>query len=59
MYACMLQNEHDRTMLKGYRRVAIVEEFYDILQQIHDKESVHAGSRKTYARVRHFSSLMN
>ena len=37
--------------MQGYRRVAIVEEFYHILKQIHDKDCLHAGSRKTYARV--------
>ena len=37
--------------MKGYRWVAIVEEFYHILKQIHDKDCLHAGSRKTYARV--------
>ena len=37
--------------MKGYRRVAIVEEFYHILKQIHDKDCLHAGSRTTYARV--------
>ena len=28
-----------------------MEEFYHILKQIHDKDCLHAGSRKTYARV--------
>ena len=36
--------------MKGYRRVA-KEEFHHILKQIHDKDCLHAGSRKTYARV--------
>ena len=44
--------------MKGYRRVAIVEEFYHILKQIHDKDCLHAGSRKTYARVSSFSLLL-
>eukprot|EP00731_Ephydatia_muelleri_P037167 Em0406g2a len=39
--------------MQGYRRVAIVEEFYHILKQIHDKDCLHAGSRKTYARSSH------
>ena len=33
------------------RRVAIVEKFHHILKQIHDKDCLHACSRKTYARV--------
>ena len=37
--------------MKGYRRVAIMEEFYHILKQIRDKDCLHVGSRKTYARV--------
>ena len=44
--------------MKGYRRVAIVEEFYHILKQIHDKDCLHAGSRKTYARVSNISLLL-
>ena len=39
-----IKNVNDRTIMKGYRRVAIVEEFYHILKQIHDKDCLHAGS---------------
>ena len=35
-------------MLKGHRRVAIAEEF---LEQFHSKDCLHAGTKKTYARV--------
>ena len=45
------QNENDRTMMKGYRRVAVVEEFAEILAQVHNKDCLHAGMKKTYARV--------
>ena len=38
-------------MMQGYRRVAIVETFYNVLEQIHNKVSQHAGSKKTYAKV--------
>ena len=44
--------------MKSYRRVAIVEEFYHILKQIHDKDCLHAGSKKTYARVSSISLLL-
>eukprot|EP00731_Ephydatia_muelleri_P013631 Em0007g941a len=44
--------------MKSYRRVAIVEEFYPILKQIHDKDCLHAGSRKTYARVQSLYSYI-
>ena len=30
------QSDSDRTIMKGYRRVAIVEDYWDILEQIHD-----------------------
>eukprot|EP00731_Ephydatia_muelleri_P016918 Em0010g16a len=53
-----LWNANDRTIMKGYRRVAIVEEFYHILKQIHDKDCLHAGSRKTYARVQSLYSYI-
>lgn len=45
------QNENDRTMMRGYRRVAVVEEFSEILSQIHNKDCLHAGMKKTFARV--------
>ena len=38
-------------MVKGFGRVAIVEDFYNILQQIHNKDCLHACSKKTFARV--------
>ena len=40
-------------MMSGYRRVAVAEELFGILQQVHNKECLrlHAGMRKTYARV--------
>ncbi|KAL5471109.1 hypothetical protein EMCRGX_G029188 [Ephydatia muelleri] len=51
-------NANDRTIMKGYRRVAIVEELYHILKQIHDKDCLHAGSRKTYAKVQSLYSYI-
>ena len=47
-----VQNLNDRTMMKASRRVATVEEFYSILeQQVHSKDCLHAGSKKTFAKV--------
>ena len=43
-----MQSQNDRTMMKGYRRVAFVEEFCDILKQIHNNEGLHAGVKKTF-----------
>ena len=48
---CSLQKENDRTILRDVRRVACVEMFEEILQQVHCKDSLHAGYQKTYARV--------
>ena len=41
--------------MKGHRRVAIVKNFFEILEQVHNKDCLHAGSKKTYARVCQFS----
>ncbi|KAL5509343.1 hypothetical protein EMCRGX_G004698 [Ephydatia muelleri] len=45
------ESQNDRTLMKGYRRVAFVEEFWDILKQIHNNDGLHAGVKKTFARV--------
>ena len=40
----LLQNDNDRTIMKGHRRVvAIVEDFFEILEQVHNKGCLHAG----------------
>ena len=44
-------------MMSGYRRVAVAEEFFGILQQVHNKDCLHAGMRKIYAMVN--CSLLN
>ena len=46
-----VQNLNDRTMMKASHRVATVEEFYSILEQVHSKDCLHAGSTKTFAKV--------
>ena len=39
-----MQSQNDRTMMEEYRRVAFVEEFWDIFQkQIHNIDGLHAG----------------
>ena len=38
-------------MLKGHRKVAIAEEFLEILEQVHSIDCLQAGTKKTYARV--------
>ena len=37
--------------MKGHRKVAVVEDFFTILKQVHDADCLHAGSKKTYAQV--------
>ena len=37
--------------MKGIRWVAIVEDYWDIISQIHSKDCLHAGIRKTFARI--------
>ena len=50
MIKAYMQVKNDRTMMKNYRRVAIVEEFWNILKQIHDRDCIHAGIKKTFSR---------
>ena len=38
--------------MRNYRRVAIVEDFWSILEQAHNRDCVHAGVRKTFAKVK-------
>ena len=52
-----VQNLNDRTMMKASRRVATVEEFYSILEQVHSKDCLHAGSKKTFAKICMFLML--
>ena len=52
MYSYLaIQNLNDRTMMKASCRVATVEELYSILEQVHSKVCLHAGSKKTFAKV--------
>ena len=46
-----LQNPNDPTILSEWRRVAFVEDFYNILTQVHCKEKGHIGTKKTLAEV--------
>ena len=46
-----MQNENDPTFKSQWRRVAFVEDFYDILTQIHCQEKGHIGEKKTAMEV--------
>ena len=39
------------TALGENRRVAFVEEFYGLIQEVHEKELLHAGYKKTFNKV--------
>jgi hypothetical protein len=41
----------DNTALGENRRVAFVEEFYGLIQEVHEKELLHAGYKKTFNKV--------
>ena len=52
----------DNTALDKYRRVAHVEEFYDIIRDVHEKELLHGGYKKTFDKVQSlvaYVSLLN
>ena len=43
----IMQNQNDPTILSNWRKVAIVEDFYTILREIHCVEKGHIGEKKT------------
>ena len=47
----IFQNPNDPTIISEWRRVAFVENFFDILTEIHCKEKEHIGTKKTLAEV--------
>ena len=53
-----VQNFNDRTMMNASRRVATVEEFSSILEQVHSKSCLHAGSKMTFAKVCTFKMFL-
>lgn len=54
----VMQNPNDLTMLSEWRRVTYVEDFFDILEEIHCKEKGHVGEKKTIAEVNDMHSLL-
>ena len=41
----------DNSVLGQYRRVAYVDEFYSIIHDVHEKDLLHAGYKKTFDKV--------
>ena len=52
-----LQNPNDPTILSEWRRVAFIEDFYDILTEVHCREKGHMGIKKTLAEVIYFQAM--
>ena len=46
-----MQNENDPSILSNWRRVALVEEFFEILKEAHCHEKSHIGEKKTVTEV--------
>lgn len=47
MNLSFIQKVEDNSILGQYRRIAYVEEFYQIIHDAHGKELLHAGYKKT------------
>ena len=47
----ILQNPNDTTILSGWRRIAFVEDFYDVIHGVHATSKGHNGTKKTIAEV--------
>jgi hypothetical protein len=41
----------DNTALDKYSRVAHVEEFYETIRNVHEKDVLHGGYKKTFEKV--------
>ena len=53
-YYILLQNPNDPTILSSWRQVAFVDDFFDILKDIHCEEKGHIESKKTLEEVHAF-----
>ena len=51
------QDKNDTTLLGRFRRVAYIEDFYEILSRIHSVERCHMGYKKTLAEVMWISQV--
>lgn len=46
-----IKKVEDNSVLGQYRRIAYVEEFYQIIGDVHEKDLLHAGYKKTFDKV--------
>ena len=54
-----LQNPNDSTILSGWRRVGYVEDFFDVLREVHCVEKGHIGTKKTAIEVIQMALMHN
>ena len=45
------QNTNDTTVMAKWRRVAFIDEFFDIIEEVHCRQKGHIGSNKTIQEV--------
>lgn len=57
MCSFAVQNKNDTTLLGDWRRVGFVEDFFDIIRQVHVGEKGHIGVRKTILEVSCFELM--
>ena len=52
MHNYISQNfSEDNSVLGKCRKMVFVEDFYSVISEVHDKDLMHAGYRKTYQKV--------
>ena len=50
-YSLVFQNVEDNSIMGKYKKVVFVEDMFDVITEVHEKELLHAGYRKTYEKV--------
>ena len=51
IYVLHSQNTNDTTVMVKWRRVAFIDEFFDIIEEVHCRQKGHIGSKKTIQEV--------
>ena len=51
LYMLNSQNTNDTTVMAKWRRVAFIDEFFDIIEEVHCRQKGHIGSKKTIQEV--------
>ena len=51
LYLLNSQNTNDTTVMAKWRRVAFIDEFFDIIEEVHCRQKGHIGSKKTIQEV--------